>query len=255
MDERAVSPLIAMILILAIISTAISVISAQLFPAIIKNAEIQHNERLKDEFMSITTFYSMFDEKRSKCISLKLGTSNLFGQTVTSSSLSVVGSGYIVANLTCNQTSLNLNYRLFRINLSIHNSLIPDQTLVFSECGIKIYQDDNNITRLNPDILLRFNNTDNTLFLSVDNFTGNSEEVSGSGVAFLSFNTSVNHLNYLNCTGDITVSDEVFGDEWRNIMRSLNSNIFSYNSSTNTLWINSPINISLEIRDFRMSIN
>jgi len=256
-DEKAISPVVGMILILAILAIAISVISSHWFPILRKDAEIKHNERLKDEFLDIVTVYSMLDRNESKVISLKLGSNQpSFSHTTTSSTLSVRESGWIKINLTYDNFSYSIRYKLFMINLSIHNSFIPDETLVFSEGGIKIYQGGTNITRLNPNLQLCFDNASNTLFLGVDNFTDNFQEVSGNGVAFLSLNMNSRHLNFSNCTGNIRIQDEIFSDEWRDIMSELDSNsVFSFDPSTNTLSINSPINVSLTIRDFKVALS
>jgi len=64
------------------------------------------------------------------------------------------------------------------------------------------------------------------------------------------------HLNFSNCTGNIRIQDEIFGDEWRDIMSELDSNgVFSFDPSTNTLSINSPMNVSLTIRDFKVTLS
>jgi hypothetical protein len=113
-----------------------------------------------------------------------------------------------------------------------------------------VYQADKNLTRLNPELVLRVNSSANTLFLNIDNFTGSFQEVSGNGIAFLCLNASVNHSEYFNCTGNIIISDEVFGDEWERIMSNS-----GFLSDHNTLLIDNPVNISLEIRNFRIVLD
>ncbi|RLI75680.1 hypothetical protein DRO97_02700 [Archaeoglobales archaeon] len=260
MDDKAVSPIIAIMLILAILVTSISVLASNWFPIVKKRAEIQHNKELTDKFLSIVTVYSTLNENRSSAMSIKLGGGDtFFSQTTTSSTLSVNQSGWINVSMECNDTSLLLTLKLFKVNLSIHNTLIPDQTFVFSEGGIKIFQYGKNITRLEPDIDKSIEFRDGVLYLRVDNLTSEPQEVSGNGIAFLRFKSNLNPNSglYKNCTGSILVEDDVFNGEWDDVMIKLEENnptVFSFNQNTNTLQILTQINVSLTIRDFDVQI-
>lgn len=260
MDDKAVSPIIAIMLILAILVTSISVLASNWFPIVKKRAEIQHNKELTDKFLSIVTVYSTLNENRSSAMSIKLGGGDtFFSQTTTSSTLSVNQSGWIDVNMVCDGTPLLLTLKLFKVSLSTHNTLIPDQTFVFSEGGIKIFQYGKNITRLEPDIDKSIEFRDGILYLIADNLTSEPQEVSGNGIAFLRFKSNLNSNSglYKNCTGSILVEDDVFNGEWDDVMIKLKENsptVFSFNQNTNTLQILTQINVSLTIRDFDVQI-
>ena len=248
-STKAISSVIAMIMLLAVISTAVSIISVNLLPVMEKKAEIEHNRKLKDEFLDIVKIYS--DSAENRGFSLTLGKSKtLFGQS-TSSSLSVRRSGSVEISLLCNQTHIEKNYTLFRLDLSTHNSLLPDQTIVFSEGGIIERQSDIAIERLSPDIRIELNNTNNTLLLTIDNLTSSPTEVSGNGVAFLTLKKRLCLAKYINCTGSIRISDEVFGGRWEEKIREL----FGSSPVDGTISINAPINISLKVRNFEIFIS
>ncbi len=253
-STKAISSVIAMIMLLAVISTAVSVISVNLLPVMEKKAEIEHNRKLKDEFLDIVKVYST-SKSENRSFSLSLGKSKtLFGQS-TSSTLSVRESGWMAINLICNQTPIDENYRLFSLNLSTHSPLLPSQTIIFSEGGVIERQDGTTIERLSPDIRVEFNNTSNTLFLTMHNLASLPVEVSGNGYILLRLGKSSSFKEYVNCTGSISIRDGVFGEEWERKMLEL-SGPFSVSNipPTNILSIDAPVNVSLEIRNFEISL-
>ena len=258
MNNKALSPVVSMMLILAIITTSISVLWANYVPIVKKRAEIEHNERLSDEFLSISTIYSLLNENESKVISLKLGGGETtFGRLTTSSTLKVKRTGTVIVNMTCdNLPHSNFSFSLFGIELSIHNMYLPDCAFVFSEGGIKVFQYDKNITRLEPNIneSLRFQN--DTLMLRVDNLTTKPQEVSGNGIVYLRLKFEYRSDRYDNCTGFIQVNDSLFEDEWIKVMKSLSerSDRLSFDSENNSLVFNN-INVSILTRDFVVNIS
>ena len=253
MNDRAISPVISVMLILAIITTSISVLWANYVPILKKRAEIEHNEKLNDEFLSIATIYSLLNENESKVISLKLGGGETtFGHLATSSTLRVEKTGAII--VSCKNLTVP-NFSLFSIELSIHNTYLPDRSFAFSEGGIKVFQYDKNITRLKPNIneSLKFQN--GTLVLRVDNLTTKPQEVSGNGIAYLRLKFKYNSWRYDNCTGFIQVNDSLFEDEWIEVMESLsNESKFSFDSENNRLEFEN-ISVSILSRDFVVNIS
>ena len=256
MDDKAISPVVSMMLILAIITTSISVFWANYVPILKKRAEIEHNEKLSDEFLSIATIYSLLNENESKVISLKLGGGETtFGRLMTSSTLRVKKTGTVVFDMSCDNLTVRKSFSLFSIELSIHNSYLPDRTFVFSEGGIKVFQYDKNITRLKPNIneSLKFQN--GTLVLRIDNLTTKPQEISGNGIAYLRLKFECRSERYSNCTGFMQVNDSLFRDEWRGVMESLSkkSERF-YSDSENSLEFNN-INVYILTRDFVVDIS
>jgi len=257
MDGKAISPVVSMMLILAIITTSISILWANYVPIVKKRAEIEHNEKLSDEFLSIATIYSLLDENESKVISLKLGGGETaFGLLMTSSTLKVKKTGTVIVDMRCDNSTVRKSFSLFGIELSIHNTYLPDRAFVFSEGGIKVFQYDKNITRLEPNIneSLRFQN--DTLMLRVDNLTTKPQEVSGNGIVYLRLKFEYRSKRYDNCTGFIQVNDSLFEDEWIGVMESLGKGCdrLSFDSGNNSLKFNN-INISVLIRDFITNMN
>ena len=255
MNDRAISPVISVMLILAIITTSISVLWANYVPILKKRAEIEHNEKLNDEFLSIATIYSLLNENESKVISLKLGGGETtFGHLTTSSTLKVKKTGTVIVDMSCDNSTVRKSFSLFGIELSIHNTYLPDRAFVFSEGGIKVFQYDKNITRLKPNIneSLRFQN--DTLMLRIDNLTTKPQEVSGSGIVYLRLKFEYRSDRYDNCTGFIQVNDSLFEDEWTGVMESLSkrSDKLSFDSENNSLEFNG-INVSILVRDFMVN--
>ncbi len=260
MNNKALSPVVSMILILAIITTSISVLWANYVPIVKKRAEIKHNERLIDEFLSISTIYSLLNENESKVISLTLGGGETtFGHLTTSSTLKVNKTGTVTVNMSCDNLPHDNSphsFSLFSIELSIHNTYLPDRTFVFSEGGIKVFQYDKNITRLEPDMneSLRFQN--NTLILRIDNLKTDPQEVSGNGIVYLRLKFDRNESysrEYYNCTGSIQVNDSLFEDEWIKVMESLSNGRLRFDPKSNSLKFNN-MNVSILTRDFVVNV-
>jgi len=249
MDNKAISPVVSMMLILAIITTSISVLWANYVPILKKRAEIEHNEKLNDEFLSIATIYSLLNENESKVISLKLGGRETAFGLLTSSTLRVKKTGTVI--VSCENLTVH-NFSLFSIELSIHNTYLPDRSFAFSEGGIKVFQYDKNITRLKPNIneSLKFQN--GTLVLRVDNLTTKPQEVSGNGIAYLRLKFKYNSWRYDNCTGFIQVNDSLFEDEWIEVMESLSEESLSFNNSRLEF---ENISVSILSRDFVVNIS
>ena len=111
MDDKAISPVVSMMLILAIITTSISVLWANYVPIVKKRAEIEHNEKLSDEFLSISTIYSLLNENESKVISLKLGGGETtFGHLTTSSTLKVKKTGTVIVDMSCDNSTVRKSF-------------------------------------------------------------------------------------------------------------------------------------------------
>ena len=257
MDKKAISPVVSMMLILAIITTSISVLWANYVPIVKKRAEIEHNEKLIDEFLSISTIYSLLNENESKVISLKLGGGETtFGRLTTSSTLKVRNTGTVIVDMSCDNSTVRKSFSLFGIELSIHNTYLPNRAFVFSEGGIKVFQYDKNITRLEPNIneSLRFQN--DTLMLRIDNLKTDPQEVSGNGIVYLRLKFECHSDRYYNCTGFIQVNDSLFEDEWIGVMKSLSKRTdrLSFDSENDSLEFNN-INVSILIRNFVVNIN
>ena len=257
MDDKALSPVVSMMLILAIITTTISVLWANYVPIVKKRAEIEHDEKLSDEFLSISTIYSLLNENESKVISLKLGGGETtFGRLTTSSTLKVRDTGSVVFNMSCDNLTVQKSFSLFGIELSIHNIYLPDRTFAFSEGGIKVFQYDKNITRLKPNVNESLKFQSDTLMVRIDNLTTKPQEVSGNGIVYLKLKFERRSERYDNCTGFIQVNDSLFEDEWIRVMESLSkrSDRFSFDSENNKLEFNN-INVSLLTRDFVVNIS
>ena len=257
MDNKAISPVVSMMLILAIITTSISVLWANYVPIIKKRAEIEHNEKLSDEFLSIATIYSLLNENESKVISLKLGGGETtFGRLTTSSTLNVENSGSVIVDMSCDNSTVRKSFSLFSIELSIHNAYLPDRTFVFSEGGIKTFQYERNITRLQPNINESLKFQSDTLVLRVDNLTTKTQEISGNGIIYLRLKFKYHNERCNNCTGFIQVNDSLFEDEWIGAMESLSrkSDRLSFDSGNNSLEFNN-INVYILTRDFVVNIS
>ncbi len=262
MNNKALSPIVSMMLILAIITTSISVLWANYVPIVKKRAEIEHNERLIDKFLNIPTICSLLNENESKIISLKLGGGETaFGRLTTSSTLRVNRSGTVRIDFyyTVNNSTKHYDhtFNLFSIELETHNNFILDQKFVFSEGGIKVFQYNRSITKSKPNMneFLRFEN--NTLILKIDSLKTEPQEVSGNGIVYLrlKFNRNESYSGeYHYCTGYIQVNDSLFEDEWIKVMKSLSERSDRLRSENNRLMFNN-INVSILIRDFVVSIS
>ncbi len=256
-NSEALSSVVGMILILAIVLTSISAIWVNYVPVVRKNAEIKFNEGLRKDFMNLPVIYSLIKENQNEVISMKLGgVSTVFGQLTTSSTLKVNRSGVLTLYCTFNNTLIQRIFYLFSLELYTHNEILPNQAFVFSEGGLKIIQSGKNITKLKPDIGLEFDNGTGTLKISVDNLTTKSQTISGNGVAYIKFSFTEMTENYSNCVGYLAVNDTIFGDNWIYTMEKLSEEYPTiFNLIGSKLKFKERINVSLTVRNFGICLS
>lgn len=248
--SKAVSSVVAMFLILAIISLSISVILANYAPMVKRNAEIKLNMELREEFMRVSTAYS--DSNREELHGMlnfggeKTPFGALFGEITTTSTLSVNKTGNIFLSLACNGSAFSWNISIFSLELKIYNSFLPEEKLVLSNGGIKIFQSERNFTKVKPSIELKHEN--NTVLIRVDTLLSKAKEVSGNGIVHLKLSSSNNEMLYENCTGFIQVNDTYFDEHWIQKMRKSGLNFEEENRKI--LFENK--DVSLLLREFKI---
>jgi len=243
MPEKGVSTLVAMILVLAIVSTSITAIASNYLPILKKRAEIQHEEELTSSFLEIASVYP-----GNETVVLKLGGgTTLLNPTPTSSSVHLWKSGSVEVDVN----NAQYNTTLFTINLSTFNTCIPDRVLLFSEGGVKIYQNSRNITAKPPDIRIYYNA--NSLHITLDNLTSDEQEVAGSGIAYIAVHSQSRVYSFTNVNVTLTVDDAIFEEYWVNTMKYAGFTVSSMGNTATGGKKN--VNLTLEIRDFDIRLH
>ncbi len=238
---NAVSSVVAMILILSILTAALSAALAEIVPAVKKRYEVMTVERIRGEFFRVLSENGTF--------SIPLGGSSPFGSLTTSSTLRVNETGSVAIDLSCNGTDYRAAFRLFSVELWIHTEFLPDQGYVFSEGGLKIFQPGGNVTRLKPEPL-RFG--DGTLFVRVYHLDSDRAEVSGNGVAWMKISSRHRVEELENCSGYVEVEDAVFGNAWSAAMSEIGDSS-RLQFSGNRLIVRN-VNVSIEVGSFDIAI-
>ena len=238
MPERGVSTLVAMILVLAIVSASIAAVFSSYLPVLKKRSEIQHEERLKSSFLRVVSIYP-----GNGTIVLKLGGGDtLFDPVQATSNIHLWKSGW--AEIDVNNVSYRVTF--FALNLSTFNTRIPDKVILFSEGGIKIYQDNKNHTVKSPDIQIRY--SAGSLSVALDNLTSDEQQVAGNGLAYMAIHSRSGVYSFTNVNVTIAVEDSIFRKYWIDAMKSAG---FTVSSTGNLVigYINN-VNLTLEIRNF-----
>lgn len=254
MNCKAISSVVSAILILALITLSASVIWANYVPFENRNAEIELNEELEEEFLKFSVLYSELKENETKNLLLKLGGKKTFvGILTTTSTLKLNKTGNFSINMECENSSFTKNYTLFSLELFIHNNFLPEKRLVFSEGGLKIFQVNRNFTKIEPRIeeYLNYDPNNRTIYITIDNLTTEPYEISGSGFSYLKFKYRMETEFHTNCTGYLQVNDTIFEMEWVEKMRELSGLIFEEDKLRITF---TNINASISIKDFKIAL-
>lgn len=204
MNSKAISSVIAMFLILALVSLSLAVIWAKYVPFDKRNMEIELNEELEARFLEIPKLYYVLQENETKILVMKLGGKKTFvGHLMTTSTLKVNKTGNFSIQMVCENSPVIKNYNLFALELHVHNNFLPEHKFVFSKGALKIFQFGRNITKIGLSIedSIDFDLNRSGLFLKLDNLLTDPVEVSDSSFAFFRIKYFKNVETYSNCAG------------------------------------------------------
>ena len=193
-SSRAVSAILGMVLVLAVLASLVTVIVVYKLPVIEKRAEFRHELELLDRFFELQKTYS-----GKVCESFELGSGpTILINTHESSSFGVWKSGSVLVTVYYNGTSFTARGKLFGFNLSIYPSRLPGFKAVVTPLGTAVYQDS-----------LRLNVSDEH-----GQFLNSSLLVNSTSVVAYVDNYSVNgHLENFTVSGNGFASVKVFSEE------------------------------------------
>ncbi len=242
MSERGVSTLVAMILVLAIVSTSIAAIGSHYLPVLKKRAEILQEERLTSSFLEIA---SMYPGNGTAVLELGGGTT-ILNSVQTTSSIHLWSSGDVAVKVSAqNVSDVSYNTKLFALNLSTFSTRIPDRTTLFSEGGVRIYQYGKNITRKPPDVI---HSNAGLIRIFLDNLISGEQEVAGNSIAYITIHSNSRIYSFTNVNVTVTVNDAIFKDYWIDAMKNAGFRVISTGNTATGSKTN--VNLTLEIRDF-----
>ncbi len=214
MDSRAISAVVGMFLILAVLASVVTVLVVYKLPVMEKREEFRHEKALLDRFFELRKSYM------GDCYeSFELGSSPLpFLSTHESSSLRVWRCGEVDVKVY-NGTSLVEEFlgRLFGYNLSVYPSRLPYVKAVLTPLGTAIYQGGFRLNLSNETELYINSIVVNSTVLKVyvDNYSVNDHlenfTISGTGQVFVSVSSNSTPGLNLNATRVIVTVSSVFG--------------------------------------------
>ncbi|WP_202319120.1 hypothetical protein [Archaeoglobus neptunius] len=208
--DEAVSSIVAMILILAMLAVAVPLAISNFVPHYIKNVEIQRYEESEASFLRIAEAYP--DPVKLR---LYMGRQTPFG-FVAATSFGAKSSGRISIEAVCDSGSVGLSCDIPSLYLYLPGRSVPNRTLIFSEGGIVVEQHSREVIVSSPNITLVYNSS---LTVVVDCLES-EKKISGSGIIVVDVGVQREIKSYKNCTGKIYVNDTIFQDYWNDAMRS-----------------------------------
>jgi len=193
-NSRAVSAILGMILVLAVLASLVTVIVVYKLPVIEKRAEFRHELELLDRFFELQKAYY-----GKVCESFELGGGpTTYINTHESSALRVWKSGSVLVTVYYNGTSFTARGELFGFNMSIYPSKLPDFKAVVTPLGVAVYQGS-----------FRLNVSD-----ELNQFLNSSLLVNSTSVVAYVDSYSVNgHLKNFTVSGNGFASVKVFSEE------------------------------------------
>ncbi len=237
MKRKGISTIVGMILILAVISTAIVAITTHYLPVLEERLEFKHEKSLIYSFLKLEEIYP-----GNGTTTLNLGISNVFSPVQTSATVKLWKSG----DVTIDVAGRKFDGKLFAIKLYVFNTRIPDESVTFSEGGIKFYQGGKNLTLNPPNI--RVYRTNKNVYISVDNLVTKQQEISGNGLAFINIEVLNRIYNFKNVSVTINVNDSIFESYW---IYSLKKAGFVLTGNTANL---NNVNLTLEIKNYYINL-
>ena len=210
-SSDAVSSVVAMIMVLAVLAVALPLAISNFIPCYVKSSEMQRYAEAEDSFLKIAEFYPSSGRLR-----LRLGEQTPFG-FVAATSLKAESSGTVKVDASCDGGNVNLQCNISSVKLSMLGRAIPNKTLIFSEGGIVVEQAGTRIVLSEPQI--EVNHSDDSLTLTIDCLK-EERGISGSGSAIVDIAMSMERREYENCTGYIHINDSLFQDYWDEAMQS-----------------------------------
>ncbi len=221
-SSDAVSSVVAMTLVLAVLAVALPLAISNFIPHYVKSSEVQRYAEAEDSFLKIAEFYPSSGRLR-----LRLGEQTPFG-FVAATSLKAVSSGVAEVDAACDGNNIHLECNISSVQLRMIGRTIPNKTLIFSEGGIVVEQMARQQILSEPQIELNY--SDN-LTLTVDCLR-DEREISGSGSVIVDIVVSMERREYENCTGYIHINDSLFQDYWDEAMQSNGSMNFTNKNVT-----------------------
>ncbi len=231
MRDNALSSIVGMLLVLAIISTFGHLFLLKYESAKRIGDEIESNQKFEHSFSSL-----------SKCYVNGGFTEIYIGENPTVATFSVSQMGWV--NITSD--TFSTSFKLFAVKATIHNDYLPDKRYSITQSGIKVYQSGKNVTIHKFERSVEFNN--NQLSAVIFNLTSTPFELSGTGIAFIQTVVDEqweNHTNLKNVTVEVKAEDPDFLKEWSDAL-----GVQPYNGRVYADLGN--INISLKVRNYQI---
>ncbi len=229
-SDEAVSSVVAMIMVLAVLAVAVPLTISNFVPYYVKSSEMQRYAEAEDSFFKIVEFYPSSGRLR-----LQLGEQTPFG-FVAATSLKAESTGMVEVHAACDGGNVNLKCNISSLKLSMLGRAIPNRTLIFSEGGIAVEQAETRVVLSEPRIELNYSDS---LTVAVDCLK-DERGISGSGSAIVDIAISTERMEYENCTGWIYVNDSIFQDYWIKAMQStglFSGSTLSFSNLNLTLWV------------------
>jgi len=166
----------------------------------------------------------------------------VFNPVQTSATVKLWKSG----DVTINVAGREFDGKLFAIKLYVFNTRIPDESVLFSEGGVKVYQGGENTT-LNPPSIRVYRSNKN-IYISIDNLTTQQQEISGNGLAFINIAVLNRIYNFKNVSITINVNDSIFESYWIDSLKKA-----GFIVTGNTANLNN-VNLTLEIKNYYINL-
>ncbi len=189
-NRKGVSAVLGMLLVLAVVASAITVIAVYRLPVLEKRVEFSHEAKLLDDFFNLRKAYlTNYSE------TLELSPANYLLTTHEDSCLSVFTFGKEVLRYVSTSSGTHTVYgRIPGFNISIYPSRLPYVHASLTPEKAVIYQNGYSLTLLNDSEQFYgsvFSVSGNNVVAVVYNFTVNGKNlsnftVSGNGVGFIS---------------------------------------------------------------------
>jgi len=221
-DRRGVSAILGMLLVLAVVASALTVIAVYKIPVLKKRIEFEHEAGLLNEFFKLRkaylTNYSATFELSPHAYLLKAHEDSCF---------SVFTSGREVLTYVANGSAHAVHGRIFGFNISVYPSRLPYVHASLTPLKTVVYQNGYNLTLLNSSEQFcesTFTLSGNDLRVVVYDFTVNGKRlsgytVSGNGFCLISISKSERAVRINNVTSvDFTLTSST------NFVRKLNGN-------------------------------
>ncbi len=269
-NNKAVSTVVASMLILVVITTFVSVINAYYIPSISAKHEIDHMREVHESFQKIeetVNLYSYIESKNtspsyspSAKVTIPLGDGGLPVISSLSSSGTLSNNpenGWF--NISVNYTETNGNNMTYQLNQSTGyfeyratNNFWIDQQFTFENGAILLTQGQKSLIR-SPAFSVSEN--ENTLNVCAFNVSGNSDALSGNGFSTIGINVANSEYRHYTNVSSINIKmNSEHPDAWKEYFQSRISSYSSLNGSEITLNSTRYQNVNILSSDVRISI-